>query len=157
MSYTACESALATQIAAVTGLSAAQISLDDWSILARGLNPTVILGYDGFVNEDSTFDAEVQTTWRIAVNLLIPYRTDTQLHADMVQYRQAIFDRLSAYRQLGAGDSSGILVANLTDGEPLTKRGTGGALETIVAGNARYAHEVLHVAIEDEQDYALSG
>ncbi len=157
MSYTVCEAALATQLASTTGFSAAQVSLGDWSILARGLNPVAILGYDGFTNEDSTFDAEVQTTWRIAVNLLILYRTDTQLHADSVTYRQAIFDRLSAYRQLGAGDASGLLVANLTDGEPLTKRGTGGAIEAIVAGNVRYAHEVLHVGIEDEQDYALSG
>ncbi len=157
MSYTVCESALASQLASVAGFSAAQVSLGDWSILARGLNPVAILGYDGFSNEDSTFDAEVQTTWRVAVNLLILYRTDTQLHDESVTYRQAIFDRLSAYRRLGTAEDSGLLVSNILDGEPFTKRGSGGAIEPIVAGNIRYAHEVLRIAIEDEQDYALAG
>jgi len=157
VSYATCETALASQLANVAGFSAGQVSLDDWTPLDRGINPLLVLGYDGFVSEPSTFDAEYLTTWRIAVNVLVRYQRDDQLHTDMVAYRQAIFDRLAAYPRLGTAEDSGIMVSIVTDGEPLTKRATGGALEAIMAGNARYAQEVLHVAIQDEQDYALSG
>jgi hypothetical protein len=157
LSFATVEQALATQLAAVAGFSPEQVSLDDWAPLDRGLNPLLVLGYDGFTNEPSTFDAEYLTTWRIAVNLLVRYQRDDQLHAEMGAFRQAIFDRLSAYPRLGTAEDSGILLSLITDGEPLTKRATGGSLETLQAGNVRYAHEVLRVSVQDEQDYDLSG
>ena len=146
MSYAICRDALVTQLRAVSGFNAQNVTAGDWRLLNQGHDRAVVVVYDSFEQEPSTFNRMV-VRWLFQAHLLEkvqpdPAEVETRFGTDIA----AILTRINSYRKLG--NAAGVVDALALRGED-----TG---ETVQIGSASYNHFGIFIQVEEEVDAAYA-
>jgi len=137
MSYEDIEAGLQTEIIATVNFTAAQVSLNDWRILAHGVPHAAILEYQSFESERASSDISTLFRWAIRIHLLVRYSEDETANNNMRDRRDEIITRILQNPKL---DNSAL--------DSLPIRGEV-IPEEVEVGGISFLHEYIDVVAEE--------
>ena len=143
MTLESIQEGLEHQITELASFETNQVSINDWSILAGGVDQAVVLEYQGFEADRETYAPKTLFKWEIRVNLLVRY-TDEEEGANAIRDRRDdIITRILQNPKLPNSGGTDTALDSLPVSGQISDD------ERIVIGGVRFLKEWITVEIEE--------